>query len=133
MDRIGRIRTSERLLYGELTRSIIGSAFDVINELGDGFLESVYENALVVALEDAGLSVESQKAIDVNFRGRVVGNFYADLIVEDKVIVELKAVSSLAPEHSAQLINYLNATGFQVGLLINFGNPKLQYKRLTRT
>ena len=133
MDRIGRIRTSEGLLYGKLTRSVIGCSFDVINELGDGFLESVYENALVVALEDAGLSVESQKAIDVNFRGRVVGNFYADLIVEDKVIVELKAVSSLAPEHSAQLINYLNATGFQVGLLINFGNPKLQYKRLTRT
>ena len=133
MYRIGRIRTSERLLYGKLTRSVIGCSFDVINELGDGFLESVYENALVVALEDAGLRVESQKAIDVNFRGRVVGNFYADLIVEDKVIVELKAVSSLAPEHSAQLINYLNATGFQVGLLINFGNPKLQYKRLTRT
>ena len=133
MDRMGRIRASERLLYGKLTRSVIGCSFDVINELGDGFLESVYENALVVALEDAGISVESQKAIDVNFRGRVVGSFYADLIVEDKVIVELKAVSSLAPEHSAQLINYLNATGFQVGLLINFGNPKLQYKRLTRT
>ena len=133
MDRMGRIRTSGRLLYGDLTRSIIGCAFEVINELGDGFLESVYENALMVALEEAGLSVESQKAIDVNFRGRVIGNFYADLIVEDKVIVELKAVSNLAPEHSAQVINYLNATGFRVGLLINFGNPKLQYKRLTRT
>ena len=133
MDRMGRIRTSGRLLYGDLTRSIIGCAFEVINELGDGFLESVYENALMVALEEAGHSVESQKAIDVNFRGRVIGNFYADLIVEDKVIVELKAVSNLAPEHSAQVINYLNATGFRVGLLINFGNPKLQYKRLTRT
>ena len=133
MDRIGRIRTSGGLLYGDLTRSIIGCAFDVINELGDGFLESVYEKALMVALEDAGIAVESQKAIDVNFRGRIVGNFCADLIVEDKVIVELKTVSSLAPEHSAQVINYLNATGFQVGLLLNFGNPKLQYKRFTRT
>ena len=133
MDRIGRIRTSGGLLYGDLTRSIIGCAFDVINELGDGFLESVYEKALMVALEDAGIAVESRKAIDVNFRGRIVGNFYADLIVEDKVIVELETVSSLAPEHSAQVINYLNATGFQVGLLLNFGNPKLQYKRFTRT
>ena len=133
MDRIGRIRTSEKLLYGSLTRSIIGCAFEVINELGVGFLESVYENALMLALEDAGIAVESQKAIDVNFRGRAVGNFFADLLVEDKVIVELKAVSTLAPEHSAQVINYLNATGIEVGLLINFGNPRLQYKRFTRT
>ena len=121
------------MLYGELTRSIIGCAFDVINELGHGFLESVYENAMIVALEDAGISVESQKPIDVNFRGRPVGNFYADLLVEDKIIVELKTASTLAPEHSAQVINYLNATGVQVGLLLNFGNPKLEYKRFTRT
>ncbi len=133
MDRIGRIRTSEKLLYGSLTRSIIGCAFEVINELGVGFLESVYENALMLALEDAGIAVESQKAIDVSFRGRAVGNFFADLLIEDKVIVELKAVSTLAPEHSAQVINYLNATGIEVGLLINFGNPRLQYKRFTRT
>ena len=121
------------MLYGSLTRSIIGCAFEVINELGVGFLESVYENALRLALEDAGIAVESQKAIDVSFRGRTVGNFYADLMVEDKVIVELKAVSSLVPEHSAQVINYLNATGIEVGLLINSGNPRLQYKRFTRT
>ena len=126
-----RIGASEGLLYGSLTRSIIGCAFDVINELGHGFLESVYENALILALEDAGLTVESQKAIDVRFRGRTVGNFYADLMVEDKVIVELKAVSTLTPEHNAQVINYLNATGIRVGLLINFGNQRLQYKRLT--
>ena len=112
---------------------IIGCAFEVINELGVGFLESVYENALMLALEDVGIAVESQRAIDVSFRGRTVGNFFADLLVEDKVIVELKAVSSLAPEHSAQVINYLSATGTEVGLLINFGNPRLQYKRFTRT
>ncbi len=126
-----RIGASEGLLYGSLTRSIIGCAFDVINELGHGFLESVYENALILALEDTGLTVESQKAIDVSFRGRTVGNFYADLMVEDKVIVELKAVSTLTPEHNAQVINYLNATGIRVGLLINFGKQRLQYKRLT--
>ena len=133
MDRMERIGASGGLLYGSLTRSIIGCAFEVINELGVGFLESVYENALMLALKDAGIAVESQKAIDVNFRGRAVGHFYADLLVEDKVIVELKAVSALMPEHSAQVINYLNATGIEVGLLINFGNPRLQYKRFTRT
>ena len=121
------------MLYRELTRSILGCAFEVINELGHGFLEAVYENALMVALEDRDLSAESQKAIGVRFRGRPVGIYYADLIVENKVLVELKAVSNLAPEHSAQVINYLNATGIEVGLLINFGNPKLQYKRFTPT
>lgn len=121
------------MLYGALTRSIIGCAFEVMNELGDGFLESVYENALIVALKDRGFAVESQKAIDVNFRGQVVGNFFADLIVESKVIVEFKAVSALTRSHQAQVINYLNATGYQVGLLINFRNPKLEYKRFTRT
>ena len=128
-----RIGASERLLYSNLTRSIIGCAFEVINDLGHGFLEAVYENALMVALEDKGLSAESQKSIGVRFRGRPVGIYYADLIVEDKVLVELKAVSNLAPEHSAQVINYLNATGIKVGLLINFGNPRLQYKRFTPT
>ena len=129
----GKDRTGERLLYGTLTRSIIGCAFEVMNELGDGFLESVYENALIVALKERGIAVESQEAINVNFRGQVVGNFFADLIVESKVIVELKAVSALTRSHQAQVINYLNATGYQVGLLINFGNPKLEYKRFTRT
>ncbi|MCY4579102.1 MAG: GxxExxY protein [Chloroflexi bacterium] len=128
-----RIRASGNLLHGELTRSVIGCAFDVINELGHGFLESVYESAMIIALEEAGISVESQKPIDVSFRGRSIGNFYADLLVEEKVIVELKTASALAPEHSAQVINYLNATGIQVGLLLNFGNPKLEYKRFTRT
>ena len=133
MDRMKRIRASGNLLHGELTRSVIGCAFDVINELGHGFLESVYESAMIIALEEAGISVESQKPIDASFRGRSIGNFYADLLVEEKVIVELKTASALAPEHSAQVINYLNATGIQVGLLLNFGNPKLEYKRFTRT
>ena len=128
-----RIGACDRMLHRELTRSILGCAFDVINELGHGFLEAVYENALMVALEDKGLSAESQKAIGVRFRGRPVGIYYADLIVEGKVLVELKAVSNLMPEHSAQVINYLNATGIKVGLLINFGNPRLQYKRFTPT
>ena len=122
----------KELLYSELTHSIIGCAFEVINELGAGFLESVYENAMLIALASAGHAVVSQQPVTVHFRDRPVGDFYADLLVEEKVIVELKAVKALAPEHEAQVINYLNATGIQVGLLINFGNPRLEFKRFTR-
>ena len=121
------------LLHGGLTRKIIGCALEVINELGSGFLESVYEKALTVALSDAGVSHEMQKPIAVRFRGRPVGDFIADILVEDKVIVELKAVKALTREHKAQIINYLNATGIEVGLIINFGKPRLEFKRFTRT
>jgi GxxExxY protein len=104
----------------------------VINELGVGFLESVYAKAMTVSLLQRGLQVAEQHPIRVLFRGSSVGEFVADLFVEQKVIVELKAVKALLPEHVAQTINYLNATGIEVGLLINFGNPRLEYKRLTR-
>ena len=117
--------------YG-LTRAIIGCAFQVSNELGAGFLESVYEKAMLVALRDEGLNAVSQKPIKATFRSQVVGTFFADLMVDDTVLVELKAAKSIAPEHQAQVINYLKATDIEVGLLINFGNPKLEYKRLTR-
>ena len=119
------------MLYSDLTEKIIGCAFDVQNELGAGFLESVYEKAMVVALTEARVPVQSQVPINVDFRGKSVGLFYADLLVAERVIVELKTVSELAQQHRAQLINYLNATGIPVGLLINFGNPKLEYRRLT--
>ena len=120
------------LKYEEITRRVIGCAFAVINELGSGFLESVYEKALLLALRQKGLSAVSQHPIKVLFRGECVGEFFADIFVEGKVIVELKAVKAIAPEHQAQIINYLKATGIEVGLLINFGNPKLEYKRFTR-
>jgi GxxExxY protein len=121
------------LKHEQITKSVIGCAFEVINELGAGFLESVYEKALLLALRQKGLSAISQHPIKVMFRGECVGDFYADIFVEEKVIVELKAVKAIAPEHQAQVINYLNATGIGVGLLINFGNPKLEYKRFTRS
>lgn len=121
------------LLHEEMTKEIIGCAFEVINELGSGFLESVYEKALLVALRQKGLSAVAQHPAKVMFRNVCVGDFYADLFVEEKVIVELKAVKALVPEHHAQTINYLNATGIEVGLLINFGNSKLEYRRFTRT
>ena len=121
------------MLHSDLTRTIIGCAFDVLNELGPGFLESVYEKAMLIALSESGVPVQCQAPIEVLFRGKSVGEFYADLLVDRKVIVELKAVPSpLSPIHEAQSINYLNATGIQIGLLLNFGNPKLQYRRLTR-
>jgi GxxExxY protein len=121
------------LRYGGITQAIIGCAFEVSNELGAGFLESVYERSLILALRQKGLSAVSQHPIRVMFRGEAVGDFYADILVEGKVIVELKAVKEIAPEHQAQIINYLNATGIEVGLLINFGNPKLEYRRFTRS
>lgn len=116
-----------------ITKAVIGCAFEVINELGAGFLESVYEKALLLALRQKGLAAASQHPAKVMFRGECVGDFYADIWVEEKVIVELKAVKAIAPEHQAQVINYLNATGIEVGLLINFGNPKLEFKRFTRS
>jgi len=119
--------------HEEITREVIGCAFEVINELGAGFLESVYEKALLLALRQKGLTALSQHPVKVMFRGECVGEFYADIFVEGKVIVELKTVKAIAPEHQAQVINYLNATGIEVGLLFNFGNPKLEYKRFTRS
>ncbi len=114
----------------ELTGAIIKARFEVSNELGAGFLESVYEKALMVALAQMNITVAAQVGLKVKFRNVVVGDFYADLIVEDKVLVELKAISKVLPQHKAQVINYLNATGIDTGLLLNFGNPRVEYFRL---
>lgn len=106
----------------ELTEKVIGCAYRVHNELGAGFLEKVYENALRIELAEAGLDVKQQHPIPVTYHGEVVGDFYADLKIGDRLIVELKAVQSLAKEHEVQLVNYLAATGIDNGLLINFGS-----------
>ena len=113
----------------ELTEKILAAAFKVQNTLGCGFLEKVYENALVVELSRSGMRHAQQKSLQVKYEGAVVGEYQADLIVEGRVIVECKAVSQLDPVHEAQLLNYLKATGIRVGLLLNFGRPKLQYRR----
>ena len=112
----------------ELTEGIIGAYYQVYNTLGSGFLEKVYENALAIELRDQGLSIVQQAPITVYYASQVVGEHFADLIVEDCVIVELKATKALSPEHEAQLLNYLKATEFEVGLLLNFG-PKAAFKR----
>ena len=118
------------MLHQEISEKIIGCCFDVSNELGSGFLESVYEKALLHLLREKGLKAVSQAPITVKFRDQIVGEFFADILIEDKIVVELKAVKKLAPEHLAQVINYLKATGLETGLLINFGCQKLEYRRL---
>ena len=114
--------------HKELTAKIIDCAYKVHRELGFGFLESVYQNALVIELTKAGLKSEREKRIQVYYDGKVVGEFVADILVKEKVILELKSVSQVHPAHEAQLINYLKATGIKVGLLINFGE-KVEIKR----
>ena len=118
------------MLYETTTEKVLEASFEVSNELGAGFIESVYEKALLIALKNKGLKVQSQVPLAVKFREQSVGDFFADILVDDIVILELKSVKKLLPEHQAQLINYLKATGTKVGLLINFGNPKLEYRRL---
>ena len=116
-----------------LTERIIGAAFAVHNELGSGFLESIYEKALALELNDLGLYVEAQFPILVRYKGKELGQFYADLFIENKIIVELKAVERLAISHEVQLVHYLKATGIEVGLLLNFGSLKLEVRRKSRT
>jgi GxxExxY protein len=122
-----------RVQYEKLTEKIIGCAYRVYNRMGYGFLESVYEKCLLIELRKAGLSVEAQKPITVCYEGQVVGEFIADLVVEDEVIVELKSVRRLVEAHEVQLVNYLVATGRDVGLLLNFGEGKVEVKRKVRT
>ncbi len=116
--------------FSEITKAILGCCFDVINTLGSGFVESVYRNALVIALSDSGLAVSAERGFEVIFRGRKIGIFVPDLIVEKQVVVELKSCEHLTGEHQAQLINYLAVTNLSVGLLANFGKRKLEYRRV---
>lgn len=117
------------LKHGELTERIIGVFYDVYNDLGHGFLESVYEKAMLIALHDAGSDVQYKHPIEVLFRGQSVGVFEADLLVAGAVILELKSARAIDPAHEAQLLNYLRATNIEVGLILNFG-PKPQFRRL---
>ncbi len=118
-----------KIVEADLTYQIRSCAFIVSNELGPGFLERVYENALALELQDSGLAVRTQCPIEVRYKGKIVGDYVADLLVEDRVLIELKAVKALLPEHDAQILNYLRATHIKVGLLINFGQPRVQIKR----
>jgi GxxExxY protein len=114
-----------------LTQMIIGCAYKVHNALGPGFLEKVYENALRIELEKLGLQVRQQEPISVSYDGQIVGEYYADLWVDERVVIELKAAQTLIKQHEVQLVNYLAATGIDCGLLLNFG-PSVQVKRKFR-
>jgi len=116
----------------EITRKIIGCAYTVANTLGCGFLEKVYENALAQEVRNAGLAVQQQKPIAVQYKGTVVGDYVADLLVEECVLVEIKSVRQFDEIHLAQCLNYLHATGLHICLLINFGTPKVQVKRVVQ-
>ena len=115
----------------DLTQTIIGCAYKVHNTLGPGFLEKVYENALRIELEKVGLRVRQQEPINVEDEGHLVGEYYADLWVDERVVIELKAAQTMAKEHEVQLVNYLTATGVNDGLLINFG-PSVHVRRKFR-
>jgi len=117
------------LAHGEVTNRVLRTFFSVYNELGVGFVESVYHNSMLRALLDESLGVRSEHQIEVYFRKAVVGQFHADLVVEDCVVLELKAVRTLLPDHNAQLMNYLRASWFEVGLVLNFGRVP-EFKRL---
>lgn len=126
-DRMGRME------HERLTEKIIGCAMKVHTGLGPGFLESVYQNALAYEIRKAGIKVDCERALKVEYDQVVVGQFYADMVVEDEVLVENKAVQNITTAHEVQVVNYLTATGIEVGLLLNFGSSRLQFKRKPRT
>ena len=118
--------------YKELTKKIIGCSYSVYNKMGFGFLESVYEKCLLIELHKAGLDAESQKPITVYYDNENVGHFMADIVVNDTIVLELKSVRKIVEAHEVQLVNYLVATGKEVGLIINFGERKVEVKRKVR-
>ncbi len=121
-----------KLIHKDLSYQIIGATMEVHNTLGAGFLEKVYEKALAYELRLRGIHIETQRPLVVVYKGQVVGKYVADIVADDKIILELKAVSQLADIHIAQAVNYLVATGYELAILLNFGAPRLQYKRVVR-
>ena len=122
--------SAEEYPHWELTQKIIGAAFQVHGELGPGFLEKVYETALLQELSESGVQAQPQLEIGVKYKRRRVGTYFADILVDNKVICEVKAVQALSSAHEAQLLHYLKATDSTLGLLLNFGADRLQFKRL---
>ena len=120
----------KEIIYKDLSYEIIGVAMEVHRELGNGFLEKVYENALMVLLNERGIKAEQQKEIKVYFRGAIIGNYIADILIEDSIIVEFKTVERIVDIHRAQVMNYLKATRLKLAMIINFKNKSLEYERI---
>jgi GxxExxY protein len=120
----------ENIIYKELSYKITKLALEVHNELGCGFLEKIYENAMMMLFEREKISARQQAPADVFFHEKVIGEYFADILVDNKIILELKTVDAISNAHIAQVLNYLRATGIKLGIIMNFGNPKFTYKRL---
>ena len=118
------------IIYQDLSYQIMGAIFEVHKELGPGFLESVYEKALLLELTSRGMKVDVEKIFDLIYKGKKVGTHRLDLIVEDKIVVELKTVERFAPHHTAQLLSYLKASGHRLGILVNFSRTKVESRRV---
>lgn len=126
-------RISTELIHAETTYKIRGAIFNVYNELGFGHKEQVYQKAIAAEFKEMKLSYKREESLDVKYKNEVVGNYRPDFIIDNKVILELKSVEYMPKSYETQLIHYLKTTGFQLGLLVNFGSPKLIIKRLLRT
>jgi GxxExxY protein len=122
--------SDEKILYKDLSYKIIGLAMDVHRELGHGYLEKVYENAMMVLMRREEVKAQQQAPIKVMFQGEGVGDYFADILVEEKIILELKSVDRIIDAHKAQALNYLKATGMQLAIILNFGKEKLEYEWL---
>jgi GxxExxY protein len=118
------------IIYADLSYEIMGAIFEVHKELGPGFIESIYEKALIEELTKRGIKVETQKVIDISYKDKKVGVHRLDLIVEDKVVIELKTVERFSIHHKAQLTSYLKASGYKLGILVNFSKSKIEYQRV---
>jgi GxxExxY protein len=124
------MNANERESMNALIEKVVGAIYEVTNVLGTGFLEKVYERALVVELRARGLQAEAQAAIRVLYKGELIGEYFADILVEGKLLIELKCVDSLSNEHIGQTLNYLKATDHRIALLVNFKHPKVEWKRI---
>ena len=122
--------TNRELLHKDLSYKIVGLAMQIHSELGFGFLEKVYENSMMVLFRRENIMAKQQAPVSVSFEGEIVGDYYADILIEDKIILELKAIEKITDAHKAQALNYLKASGLKLAIIINFGKQRLEYERI---